>query len=58
VAILLAGAPDPGFAAHALLAVLAAEHVAGVLPELGEQRLRAGLMALVAALAASRGESC
>lgn len=58
VAILLAGAPDPGFAAHALLAALAAEHVAGVLPELGEQRLRAGVMVLVAALAAGRGEAC
>jgi AcrR family transcriptional regulator len=42
-AILLAGAPDPDYAAHALLAPLAAEHVAAVLPELGEERLRAGV---------------
>ncbi len=52
VAILLAGAPDPEHAAHAFLAALAAEHVTAVLPELGEQRLRAGVMLLVAALAA------
>jgi AcrR family transcriptional regulator len=42
-AILLAGSPDPDHAAHALLAGLAAEHVAALLPELGEARLRAGL---------------
>ncbi|MEV6008220.1 helix-turn-helix domain-containing protein [Streptomyces sp. NPDC051976] len=41
--ILLAGTPDPQHAAHALLAALSAEHVAGVLPELGEERMRAGL---------------
>jgi AcrR family transcriptional regulator len=51
VAILLAGTPDsvhpdPDFAAHALLAPLAAEHVAAVLPELGEERLRAGMAGL------------
>lgn len=42
-AILLAGSPDPDHAAHTLLAGLAAEHVAALLPELGEARLRAGL---------------
>ncbi len=45
-AILLAGTPDPDHAAHALLAPLAAEHVAAVLPELGEKRLRAGIARL------------
>jgi AcrR family transcriptional regulator len=48
-AILLAGTPDPEQAAHALLAPLAAEHVAAVLPELGEERLRAGLARLAGA---------
>ncbi|GII77239.1 TetR family transcriptional regulator [Sphaerisporangium rufum] len=43
LAILLAGGPDPEHAAHAVLAALAAEHVAALLPELGEPRLRAGL---------------
>jgi AcrR family transcriptional regulator len=43
VAILLARMPDPDQAAHALLAPLAAEHVTAVLPEVGEQRLRAGI---------------
>jgi AcrR family transcriptional regulator len=42
-AILLAGTPDPDHSAHALLAPLAAEHVAAILPELGEERLRAGI---------------
>ena len=51
VAILLAGRPDPEFAAHALLAALAAEHVAAVLPELGEARLRAGLVLLASSAA-------
>lgn len=46
VTILLAGAPDPEHTAHALLAPLAAEHVAALLPELGEQRIRAGLARL------------
>ena len=46
VAMLLAGTLDPGQTAHALLAPLAAEHVAAVLPELGEQRLRAGMARL------------
>jgi AcrR family transcriptional regulator len=44
--ILLAGAPDPRYAAHALLAALAAEHVTAVLPELGEERLREGITRL------------
>jgi AcrR family transcriptional regulator len=43
VAILLTGRPDPDYAAHAFLAALAAEHVAGILPRLGEKRLRAGI---------------
>jgi AcrR family transcriptional regulator len=45
-AILLAGTPDPEYAAHAVLAPLAAEHVAAILPELGEKRLRAGIARL------------
>lgn len=45
-AILLGGTPDPDHAAHALLAGLAAEHVAAILPELGEKRLRAGITRL------------
>ena len=45
-AILLAATPDPEHTAHALLAALAAEHVAALLPELGEQRIRAGLIRL------------
>src|SRR5215469_14179357 len=55
-AILLAGSPDPGYAAHALLAALAAEHVTAILPELGEERLRAGIARLArsAAQAAQR----
>lgn len=44
--LLLAGAPDPGYAAHALLAALAAEHVTAVLPQLGEKRLREGITRL------------
>ncbi|MFH8381464.1 TetR/AcrR family transcriptional regulator [Kitasatospora sp. NPDC018058] len=49
-AILLAdaGAADPEHDAHALLATLAAEHVAALLPELGEQRIRAGALGLAA----------
>ncbi len=46
VAILLAGTPDPDHTAHALLAAVAADHVAALLPELGEQRIRAGLRRL------------
>ena len=46
VAILLATEPDPDYAAHALLAALAADHVAALLPELGEQRIRTGLLRL------------
>jgi AcrR family transcriptional regulator len=43
VSILLTDrSPDPVYAAHALLAALAAEHVSAVLSELGEKRLRAG----------------
>ncbi|MFP3988168.1 helix-turn-helix domain-containing protein [Streptomyces sp. E11-3] len=46
LAILLSGAPDPDQTAHALLAALAADHVAALLPELGEQRMRTGLIRL------------
>ncbi|HEU5026445.1 MAG TPA: helix-turn-helix domain-containing protein [Spirillospora sp.] len=42
VAILAAGAEDPEYAAHALLAALSAEHVAALLPDLGEERVREG----------------
>ncbi len=52
-AILLRTAPDPEHSAHALLAATGAEHVAALLPELGEQRIRAGLVRL--ARAALRG---
>lgn len=48
--ILLAGSPDPQHAAHALLAALAAEHVAALLPELGERRLREGARRLARGL--------
>ncbi|MGA4844446.1 TetR/AcrR family transcriptional regulator [Streptomyces sp. G45] len=54
-AILLASTPDPEYAAHALLAPLAAEHVAALLPELGERRLRAGLTRLATLAAAPSG---
>jgi AcrR family transcriptional regulator len=47
VAILLDGTPDPDYTAHAVLAVLSAEHVSALLPELGEKRIRAGLHRLV-----------
>ncbi|CAM5541442.1 hypothetical protein ACIG0C_21005 [Kitasatospora aureofaciens] len=50
MAILLAGTPDPDDTAHALLAALGAEHVAALLPELGEQRMRAGLLRLARAM--------
>ncbi|WP_238428146.1 TetR/AcrR family transcriptional regulator [Frankia nepalensis] len=46
VAIQLGDAPDPDHAAHTLLAALAAEHVAALLPELGEPRIRTGLRRL------------
>lgn len=46
VAILLDGVPDPEHTAHALLAPLAAEHVAALLPELGEHRVTAGIARL------------
>lgn len=48
--ILLAGTADPDFAAHALLAMLAAEQVSAVLPQVGERRLRAGLDRVARAL--------
>jgi AcrR family transcriptional regulator len=44
--ILLAGTPDPGYAAHALLAALAAEHVTAIVSQLGEERLRQGITRL------------
>ncbi|MEU7575450.1 MULTISPECIES: TetR/AcrR family transcriptional regulator [unclassified Micromonospora] len=43
MSILLGHTPDPEHTAHALLAAMAAEHVGTLLPELGEQRIRAGL---------------
>ncbi|MEU1665527.1 helix-turn-helix domain-containing protein [Streptomyces sparsogenes] len=49
-AILLDATPDPDHTAHALLAALAAEHVAAILPTLGEQRIRAGLIRLAHAV--------
>jgi AcrR family transcriptional regulator len=45
-AILLDATPDPEYTAHALLAALSAEHVSAVLPELGDERIRAGLLRL------------
>ena len=56
VAILLTGAPDPEYAAHAFLAALAAEHVTAVLPELGEARLRDGLARLPGRAARDAGQ--
>jgi hypothetical protein len=56
VAVLLIGAPDPGYAAHAFLAALAAEHVTAVLPELGEARLRDGLARLAHSAARDAGQ--
>ncbi|NGN65206.1 helix-turn-helix transcriptional regulator [Streptomyces sp. A7024] len=44
--LLLPTTADPQHAAHALLAPLAAEHVTALLPELGPERLRAGLVQL------------
>lgn len=53
LAILLDGTPDPEHASHAVLAALAAEHVAAILPEVGEKRLRAGVRRLVTSVAAT-----
>ncbi|MFC6883572.1 TetR/AcrR family transcriptional regulator [Actinomadura yumaensis] len=53
LAILLDGTPDPEHASHAVLAALAAEHVAAILPDVGEKRLRAGVRRLVASVAAA-----
>ncbi|MGW2377717.1 TetR/AcrR family transcriptional regulator [Kitasatospora sp. NPDC001683] len=50
LAILLTGTPDPDHTAHTLLATLGAEHTAALLPELGEQRIRAGLLHLTHSL--------
>jgi AcrR family transcriptional regulator len=46
MAILLSGTPDPAHTAHAVLAAMSAEHVSALLPELGEKRIRAGLLQL------------
>ncbi|WP_199839652.1 TetR/AcrR family transcriptional regulator [Streptomyces sp. XY431] len=46
VAILLTPTPDPDPTAHTLLAAVAADHVAALLPELGEHRIRASLLRL------------
>ncbi|GAA3179835.1 TetR/AcrR family transcriptional regulator [Nonomuraea roseoviolacea] len=50
VAILLDGSPDPEHAAHVLLAALSAVHVTALLPELGERRIREGVLRLAKAL--------
>ncbi|HEY1178265.1 MAG TPA: helix-turn-helix domain-containing protein [Phytomonospora sp.] len=50
LALLFGG--DGEYKAHALLAALGAEHVTALLPELGEERLRAQTARLAAALAA------
>jgi len=55
VAILLGGAPDPEYAAHAFLAAMAAEHVTAVLAELGAARLRDGLARLARSVARDAG---
>jgi len=55
VAILLGGAPDPEYAAHAFLAAMAAEHVTAVLAELGAARLREGLARLARSAARDAG---
>ncbi|MFC4007800.1 TetR/AcrR family transcriptional regulator [Nonomuraea purpurea] len=46
MAILLGGTSDPEHTAHAVLAALSAEHVSALLPELGAERMRAGLLRL------------
>ena len=45
VALLLAERDDPVADAHTLLAMLSADHVQAVLPELGEERIRASTLA-------------
>ncbi|GAA3004472.1 helix-turn-helix domain-containing protein [Streptosporangium longisporum] len=55
VAILLGGTPDPEHAAHALLAALSAEHVSALLPELGEKRIRAGVLRLARSMTSPPG---
>ncbi|KQV21860.1 TetR family transcriptional regulator [Kitasatospora sp. Root187] len=50
LSLLLAGAPDPAADAHSLLAALGAEHVAALLPELGEERVREAVARLAARL--------
>ncbi|RFU42524.1 TetR/AcrR family transcriptional regulator [Actinomadura logoneensis] len=51
LALLLDGDPDPEAAAHGLLAALSAEHASALLPDLGEERLRAALVRLARAVA-------
>lgn len=46
VSILLPHKEDPEHTAHALLAMLDAEHLTAVLPEVGEERVRAGVRRL------------
>ncbi|WP_211216309.1 TetR/AcrR family transcriptional regulator [Longispora albida] len=53
VALLMGGAADPEYAAHALLASLAAEHVTALLPDLGPDRVRAGVLETAQRLAGS-----
>ncbi|MFD4571002.1 TetR/AcrR family transcriptional regulator [Streptomyces sp. NPDC058417] len=57
---LLAEAPgvdDPDATAHGLLAPLAADRIAGLLPELGSERIRAGVLALARAATTSAGRA-
>jgi AcrR family transcriptional regulator len=51
VALLLAGRSDPAADAHTLLAMLSADHVQAVVPELGEERIRASVLASVGTIA-------
>ncbi|WP_246082834.1 TetR/AcrR family transcriptional regulator [Nonomuraea diastatica] len=56
VAILLDSTPDPEHTAHAVLAALSAEHVSALLPELGAERMRAGLFRLARSAMRLSGE--
>ncbi|WP_030158584.1 MULTISPECIES: TetR/AcrR family transcriptional regulator [unclassified Glycomyces] len=46
ITILLPGSPDADYTAHALLAQVDAEHLSAIVPELGEERIRAGIRRL------------
>jgi hypothetical protein len=56
LAILLDTTPDLDYAAHALLAAMTAEHVAALLPALGEERIRAGLRRLADSVITQPGQ--